>query len=97
LAYKFIRHPLYVGWIIAFWAIPTMTAGHLTFALLSTIYMFTAIPIEERDLIGYLGDHYREYRNRVPALIPMPGKGVKNVDEINAAVQQSTKADGTTD
>jgi len=70
--YKVIRHPLYAGWIIAFWATPTMTAGHLLFAAFQTAYMLIAIPIEERDLVLAYGEKYEEYRARVPALIPRP-------------------------
>jgi protein-S-isoprenylcysteine O-methyltransferase Ste14 len=69
-AYRFVRHPLYVGWMLAFWAAPTMTAAHLLFAALMTAYMLIAIPFEERDLIAHFGDQYLEYRRRVGALIP---------------------------
>ena len=68
--YRFIRHPLYVGWMLAFWATPVMTAGHLLFAGVLTAYMLVAIPIEERDLVADLGDEYRNYREKVPALVP---------------------------
>jgi protein-S-isoprenylcysteine O-methyltransferase Ste14 len=68
--YRFIRHPLYVGWMIAFWATPTMTVGHLMFAAVLTTYMLIAIPIEERDLVKAYGKQYEDYRRRVPALVP---------------------------
>jgi protein-S-isoprenylcysteine O-methyltransferase Ste14 len=68
--YRFVRHPLYVGWMIAFWATPTMTAGHMLFAALMTAYMLIAIPLEERNLVEHFGDKYVDYRNRVGALIP---------------------------
>ncbi len=68
--YRFIRHPLYVGWITAFWATPTLTVGHALFAATLTAYMLIAIPIEERDLIAHYGDEYRSYRNRVGGLVP---------------------------
>jgi protein-S-isoprenylcysteine O-methyltransferase Ste14 len=71
--YKVIRHPLYVGWMIAFWATPTMTLGHLMFAAVLTAYMLIAIPIEERDLVAAYGSRYEEYRRRVPALVPRIG------------------------
>lgn len=69
-AYRFVRHPLYVGWIIAFWATPTMTVAHLVFAVLLTLYILVAIPIEERDLSAHFGAKYEDYRRRVGALIP---------------------------
>jgi protein-S-isoprenylcysteine O-methyltransferase Ste14 len=70
MLYSIIRHPLYVGWMISFWATPTMSAGHVIFATFMTLYMLTAIPIEERDLIAAYGETYLQYRRRVPALIP---------------------------
>jgi len=70
LLYQHVRHPLYVGWAMAFWATPTMTVGHLLLAGTMTLYMGVAALIEERDLVNYFGDHYRAYQRRVPMFIP---------------------------
>lgn len=73
MLYRHMRHPMYVGWAIAFWAIPTMTAGHLLLAAGMTAYMLVAVMFEERDLSDYFGQQYAAYQRRVPMFLPWFG------------------------
>jgi protein-S-isoprenylcysteine O-methyltransferase Ste14 len=72
--YRHVRHPLYLGFVISFWAAPTMTYGHLLFSAATTAYILIGIFLEERDLVAVFGDQYRRYRAQVSMLIPFLGR-----------------------
>ena len=70
--YRVVRHPLYLGFIIAFWSTPTMSVGHLVFSIATTAYILIAIQLEERDLVNFHGQSYVEYRKKVSMILPIP-------------------------
>ena len=83
LFYRYVRHPIYVGFILAFWSAPVMTAGHLLFSVACTGYILVGIWFEERDLVAQFGDRYRAYRSQVGMLVPLPAR--KNPGEAESA------------
>lgn len=87
--YRYVRHPMQAGFLIAFWAAPLMTEGHLVFALVTTAYILTALQFEERDLILFFGERYEAYRERVPMLFPRLVRGRTAKSSIPA--KQSAK------
>jgi len=83
--YRFVRHPLYLGFTIAFWAAPRMTVGHLVFAVATVAYMLLAVQLEERDLVRVYGNVYRAYRKRVSMLVPLPPGDPVDLDDAKGA------------
>jgi protein-S-isoprenylcysteine O-methyltransferase Ste14 len=89
--YRLVRHPLYAGWLFAFWSTPTMTGAHLLFSIATTAYILLAIQFEERDLVRELGEPYESYRRSVPMLIPFSRRNRSDASVIDHSSSQSTQ------
>jgi len=88
--YKYVRHPIYLGFVIAFWATPTMTVAHLVFAAATLGYILVAIQLEERDLLRFYGQRYEAYRSQVSMLLPRPPRKVGDPEKGGAEAEIPT-------
>jgi protein-S-isoprenylcysteine O-methyltransferase Ste14 len=85
LLYRWVRHPLYFGMLLAFWSAPTMSAGHLLFSALFSVYVLIGVRHEERDLLRVFGDAYRDYQAAVPMLLPLPRRETARLARVSAS------------
>nr|WP_217493340.1 methanethiol S-methyltransferase [Haladaptatus sp. W1] len=76
--YRYVRHPIMTGFLVAFWVTPRMTSAHLLFAAGMTLYIFIGVTLEQRDLVAAFGDRYEQYQSRVPMFIPRPGRAISS-------------------
>ena len=90
--YALVRHPIYLSFLLAFWATPSMSVGRLLFSAVTTGYILVGIQLEERDLVALFGDQYRRYRSQVSMLLPLPRRSVRAPEPLHMAGRQPTEA-----